>query len=172
METKRISDLAAASALDGTELIELEQSGGSVQSTVNAALGVKITNPVAWTPTFTGFGTVSGVTAYSWRVGMELFFEVRFVTGTTTATEARISMGYNGTDGNVTSASTYPALNYCGSCITDSGAALYTVLIETSKTYATFGIVNSNGLIKQNADAIMGAGQTVSLKGSIRIQGW
>lgn len=36
MANKLISDLAAAAALTGAELIELTQSGGSVQSTVGA----------------------------------------------------------------------------------------------------------------------------------------
>ena len=50
MAMKRIQDLAAAAALDGTELVELEQAGGSVQCTTqdiaDLASGSGMTNPM------------------------------------------------------------------------------------------------------------------------------
>lgn len=134
-----------------------------------------VTAPVAWTPTFTGFGTVSGVTAYSWRVGSVLYFEIRGVTGTTSATEARVSLGFNGTDGNVTSASNYPALQVVGNMQNAANTANYPVLIEASKTYVTFGVqvvASSAGLVKRNGDVISGSSATFSLFGAVRIQGW
>lgn len=138
-----------------------------------------VTSPVAWTPTFTGFGTVSGVTAYSWRNGSELFFEIYFTSGTPTATEARISLGFNGTDGNVTSASTYPTLSIIGTAGGDgaagAGQQLIIPLMEVSKTYMTFGLLYGlvyPPLAKRVGNVITTSGDSVSVKGSVRIQGW
>lgn len=184
MANKKISDLTAGSALTGAELIEIEQSSSSAKAALNGILktyldtlyapaSTTITSPVAWTPTFTGFGTVSAVTAYSWRVGSELFFEVTFTAGTVTNTEARVSIGYNGTDGNVTSVSTYPTLAVCGSGVSDTNVGAYYPLIEASKTYFTFGQAGSTaGLVKRNASAVFNNSSTLSIKGSIRINGW
>jgi hypothetical protein len=138
-------------------------------------LYVSASTPTAWTPTFTGFGTVSGVTAYSWRVGAELHFEIRFTNGTPTATEARISLGFNGTDGNVTSASNLPALQVCGvGAMTNNGGAFY-ALIEASKTYICIGEYLAgtyNSLVKRNGNECSLSGDVISFKGSVRIQGW
>lgn len=181
MANKKISDLTAGSALTGTELIEIEQSSTSKYTTPAdlktyvETSPTKLTSPVAWTPTFTGFGTVSGVTAYSWRVGSELFYEITWTCGTTTATEARVSLGYNGTDGSVTSASTYPTLSVVGSCVCGVNTAIYYALAEASKTYLTFGRANPGdtaALVKRNASSMFDNGCTISIKGSIRIQGW
>src|SRR5690606_19435168 len=46
----------------------------------------------AYTPSFTGFGTVSGVSAWHKRVGSNLLLKWVFTSGTTTATEARMSL--------------------------------------------------------------------------------
>lgn len=180
----KFDTLSAGSALGGTEKIPMVQSSSTVYTTP-AALKTyldayyesidTVTAPVAWTPTFTGFGTVSGVTAYSWRVGAELFFEITFTAGTVTNTEARVSLGHGGTDGNVSSASTYPTLSVCGNCLSDSNTAVYYALTEASKTYITFGQANPGGtagLVKRDASAIFNNGTVVSIKGSIRVQGW
>jgi len=186
MANKKISDLTAGSALTGAELIEIEQSGSSAKAALNGILktyldtlyapaSTTITSPVAWTPTFTGFGTATAITAYSWRVGSELFFEITATLGTTTAAEGRISLGYNGTDGNVTTASTYPTLQLVGSggSTAASGASVL-VLAESSKTYVTFGHALggvSNGLAKV-AGSAFGSSSTLSIKGSVRVNGW
>jgi len=44
MAKVHINDLSTAAALDGTELVELEQAGGSVQSTTQAIRNVKRTS--------------------------------------------------------------------------------------------------------------------------------
>lgn len=136
-----------------------------------------ITAPVAWVPTFTGFGTVSGVTAYSWRVGSCLFFEIHFTSGTSTATEARISLGYNGTNGNVTTASTYPTLQAVGYGGSDTGTSPFVMLAEASKTYLTIGVQDGSsgtraGISKRNGDALLASGWVFSVSGSVRITGW
>ena len=136
--------------------------------------------PIAYTPTFTGFGTPSSVNFVSWRVGKHLRVQGTFVNGTPTATEARITIGYGGTSANVTSASTLPTLSLVGE-VADTGSASTTdfrhrrVLIEASKTYMTFGLENSStsgSLVKQNANQFSGAGSTISVFGEFEIEGW
>lgn len=181
MANKKISDLTAGSALTGTELIEIEQSSTS-KYTTPADLKTyvetnptKITSPVAWTPTCTGFGTVSALTAYSWRFGSLLFFEITFTAGTTTATEARVSLGYNGTNNNVTTVSTYPTLQIVGLAGTSSSSGYgCVVMAEPSKQYIVFGIeayLVKSPINKQNGNEF--ANSTVmSIQGSVRIDGW
>jgi len=182
MANKKISDLTAGSALTGTELIEIEQSSAS-KYTTPADLktyvetnSTTITSPVAWTPTFTGFGTVSAITAYSWRVGSLLHFEVTFTCGTSTVTEARVSIGYNGTDLNVTTVSNYPTLQIVGAAVNNTvGLGNAIVMAEASKQYVTFGQDISSvqaGLVKRNATSIAVSGQVLSFSGAVRIDGW
>ena len=173
----KISELTSMGALAGTEKLAGVGTGTQYTTPADMKTYIGITSPVAWTPTFTGFGTVSGVTAYSWRVGSCLFFEIRFTSGTSTATEARISLGYNGTDGNVTTASTYPALQAVGYGGSDTGTSPFVMLAEASKTYLTIGIQDGSGgtragISKRNGDALMASGWVFSVSGNVRIQGW
>lgn len=135
-----------------------------------------VTPWVAYTPTFTGFGTVSNVTARSRRVGQNLEIEWDFVSGTSTATEARISMGFNGVDGGLTAASNYPAnTSQAGLVYTTVASAYMTLaLIEASVGYMTFSAHGGSnaGLTKLNGNTLFSSGVRYSGRASIRIQGW
>lgn len=124
--------------------------------TASGSGGGTITNWVAYTPTFTGFGTVSNVQIYSRRVGDTLYIRGRFQAGTTTGTEARISLGYNGTDGNVTSSSTViSSIQLAGTLIQSNNAtAAFYTLIETNVGYITIGIQSGTtpGFTKRNGN--------------------
>ncbi len=140
-------------------------------------LGDRITSPVAWTPTFTGFGTVSGVVAYSWRIGSCLFFEIRWTPGTTTATEARVSLGFNGVDGNVTLASNYPSnLQSVGVGAFNSVSSVPFPLASPGLTYLTIGMKDSGNVFapleNRQAGNLATSGQGIALSGCVRIQGW
>lgn len=127
----------------------------------------------SWTPTFTGFGTASNISAYSWREGRFLCFNVYFLPGTTTATEARVSLGFAGTDGNVTTVSTLPTLSVCGSGGTNRTLPdVLQVLQEASKTYITFANANGAtiGLAKSNGTSFAAVG--TSYFGKVAINGW
>jgi len=63
--------------------------------------GSPITDAVAYTPTFTGFGTVSNINVKSQRIGDSLRVFGYFQTGTNTGVEARMTLGYGGSNANV-----------------------------------------------------------------------
>ena len=176
----KISELTSMGALAGTEKIPGVDSGTQYTTPTDIATYVRtayITSPVAYTPTFTGFGTVTSITAYSWRVGSELFFEVTGTAGTPTATEARISLGYNGTNNAVTTVSTYPTLQVVGVGQLSANTSTISVMAEASKQYLVLGISNDSGggypgLVKRNGSDIISVGGTISIKGSVRVDGW
>ena len=175
-----INGLTSKSTPVGADVIVIGDSAASfagkkVTLTELFAQFPPVTAPVAWTPTFTGFGTVSNVNARSWRIGAELFFEITFTSGVSTATEARVSLGFNGTDGNVTTASNYPTLQHVSVISQTTGELpVLRCLVEASKTYLVFGAsaTGFSPLAKRNGDVIVANGWVLSFKGSVRIQGW
>ena len=175
-----INGLTSKSTPVGADVIVIGDSAASfagkkVTLTELFAQFPPVTAPVAWTPTFTGFGTASNVNARSWRVGSLLHFEIAFTSGIATTTEARISLGFNGTNNNVTSASTYPTIQAVGGGGSSSqNDRYYTALIEASKQYITIGMfdASNSALTKRNADSLAVSGWFVALSGAVRIEGW
>lgn len=143
-----------------------------------ATLGTSIITPwVAYTPaTFQGLGTATGVSFFSRRVGGNLEIRGKFTAGTTTASEMRVSFGFNGTDANVTSSSTALAsgVNIAGTFgISANVAAGLHALIEQSVSYLTFSSQtgSSNSLTKLNGNAFASSTQ-FSIMASVPISGW
>lgn len=128
-----------------------------------------VTSWTAYTPTFTGFGTVSGVDAYWRRVGDTLELDIKFVSGTSQPTEARMSL-----PSGLTSASGYNirAAGYAVSQV--SGSALWVALSENSVSYLTFGLqgASTGGLTKINGSGMVSSGNALSFRASVRIAGW
>lgn len=140
--------------------------------------GTVATSPVAYTPTFTGFGTPTNVSIVSWRDGAFLYIQGKFTAGTSTATEGRISLGFNGVNGNVTSSDTtlLPTIKLAGDATrgdTPTAAAFYT-LIEPSVGYITFGQMSAGavGLTKINGNTLAPTSERISFTAQIPIQGW
>lgn len=135
-----------------------------------------ITPWVAYTPTITGFGTPSNVFAISRRVGDTIQVRGKFTAGTSTATEARFTMGYNGTDNNVTADTTkVPSIQQAGNfVISGANAAYYTMLVENGVGYLTFGKQDGSfgALNKLNGSQVIGSGVTLSFQAEIPISGW
>jgi len=164
------------------------QDGGSVQGDIDLIKAyfdtlypaMTYTAPASVTPTFTGFGTVSGVTAYTWRVGAMLYFEITFTSGVPTATEARVGLRYNPGSGevDVTTASNYPTTQLIGSVTYNNTTATSSpvcVLAEASKTYVTIGLQHAGstaGLNPYTGVGLANSGWRLALNGSVRIQGW
>lgn len=133
---------------------------------------------VAYTPTFTGFGTVSGVSFFSRRINDTLFFHGTFTCGTATATQARITIGFNGTSANVTAADTTKITS--GGQVTGSGffsvanAVSIVVIPLPSQTYFVMGVqtASTGGYAGANGNGICSSGQTLSISGYVPIAGW
>jgi hypothetical protein len=129
----------------------------------------------AYTPTFTGFGTVSNINCYESRSGEFNDIDCSFTSGTSTSTEARVSLP----NSNVSSASG-PTIRNAGEYFkgvvssTHGGA----VLTELSTGYVTFGDGGTFGgssisaTAKANGDAIISNGNTFSFTARIPITGW
>ena len=139
-------------------------------------LGTAIITPwVTYTPTFTNFGTVTSISVWSRRVGDTLEIRGKFTTGTTVATEARMTLGFNGVDGGVTSDTTkVPSIQLAGSMIVNfSAATLFYTLIESNIGYITFGAQSaSRAALTKLLGTEIGSTATVSIQASIPISGW
>jgi C1q domain len=127
----------------------------------------------AYTPTYTGFGTVSSSNMFFRKTLDGIWIEGSFVAGTTTATEARMSLPA----GLLSKNSTYiPVIRRNGSFAvgvntTQEGS----VLIEPSVSYITFGIANGGAaepLTKRNGSTVASSGNKISLYAFIPIEGF
>lgn len=137
--------------------------------------GTIATNPTSWTPTITGFGTPTNVTAYSWRSGPVLKGWVKFTSGTVTGTEARVSLGYNGTNSNVTIDSTaVPSIRIVGSFAYGGNAAIsVNVLAEPSVSYVTFGVqASGNAGLTKAVGTDLGNTTAMAFYFEVPITGW
>lgn len=139
------------------------------QTTFNA------TDWTPYTPTFTGFGTPSAVEFEYRQVGGNYEIRGKFTSGTTTATEARISLPAGATSAGT---SVIPSISVIGSAtrntaVSAGSGGAWNTLIEPSVSYVTFGVFNANfaGLTKQNASAILNTGDTMAFFASVPIAG-
>ncbi|MGV8830355.1 MAG: hypothetical protein ACOH2N_00125 [Devosia sp.] len=203
MANKTVAELTAGDPPDGTELLHGVQGSNSRKftlanllawwltddDTMAAAVATKpasgesvkayvdsLNTPwVAYTPTFTGFGTVTSISMFSRRNGPNLEVMGKFTTGTVTATEARMSLGFNGTDGNVTSNSTQvPSIRPCGTAnVSFIDSSVFVPLIDTTLSYVKFGKQDTglNGFTPVNGNSFASAG-IVGVCLSIPITGW
>ena len=135
----------------------------------------------SYTPTFTGFGTVSSPECFHKRKGSDLFIQCRFNSGSTTAVEPRISL-----PSGLTISSTYvPSItskgvyfrNSAGAAAGSKGSA---ILAEPSVGYVTFSTAdvfsgtNANWKNKvSSASAVFASGDEFSVQvGPLPISGW
>jgi trimeric autotransporter adhesin len=135
--------------------------------------GSPITDWQSYTPTFTGFGTVTGNETQWRRVGSDVEIRSKFTAGTSTATEARVSLPSGLTSADTTK---IPSIQLAGSLIrsTSLGSfASFYALIEPSVTYATFSTWSGSagGLTKALGNTLSGSSDTFSFTARIPIQG-
>jgi hypothetical protein len=121
----------------------------------------------AYTPTFTGFGTVS-VQNFRWRqVGSNIEIEGRFTSGTSTATEARISF-----PGSYVASSSYVTVEHVGTWVESATfAGGFYALTEPSVSYLTFSAQSTanQGLTKVNGSSMIASGTSASVRASVKI---
>ena len=138
----------------------------------NYLFGSNISDWLSYTPTLTGFGTPTSVEFQYRRVGSDCEIRGKFTSGTSTATEARVSLP---SGLSTPSTSVIPSIQICGaSTISASSATGYLMLVEPSVTYLTFGQQSGtqNGLTKRNGDTVVTSGQTYTFFAKVPIAGW
>lgn len=144
-----------------------------------APMGPAMSDWVAYTPTFTGFGTVTGVSAYSRRVGDSLQVNVRFTAGTTTGVVGQVTLGYNGANANVTTdVSKQSNFTIVGIASAANATTTYfnvEVLSNGGRNYVSFGLQSSTTSIisaEANASSFCGSAQTFAFTALVPISGW
>ena len=135
------------------------------------------TDWVAYTPTFTGFGSVGGVGFFSRRVGANLEVHGVFSSGTSTATQAKITVGFNETSANVTiDTAKHSASTICGIVFTGATGAFPSAVLmpSTNDTTISMGVSSggTNPLAAANGSAVASSGQSVQIFFSVPIVGW
>lgn len=128
------------------------------------------TAPLAYTPTYTGFGTVSANDIKWFRQGSQLNFVGKFTSGTPTAVEARVSFPASCPAANLASIAT---VGTYGLSVTAS-TNVRDVLAENAQSYLTFSKHNAAvaNLTKQNADQIVANTNLFSIFASVPIVGF
>ena len=143
-----------------------------------APMGPAMTDWVAYTPTFTGFGTPTNVNFYSRVVGDSLEVNGRFTAGTTTGVQAQITLGYNGGNANVVIDSNKTVNTYSGIMNTNTPVSTtifnWGVIAQTGQSYVCFGEQSSTTAITTaliNGNTIT-TGAVVSVNFKVPIVGW
>ncbi|HMX99134.1 MAG TPA: hypothetical protein PKC44_05065, partial [Agitococcus sp.] len=133
----------------------------------------------AYTPTITGFGTPTSVAVYSRRVGDTLEVHGRFTAGTVDGTDATISLGYAGANGNVSVDTTKisSSKQVLGSAGVDqnSGSVFGWEILYGTTSVVHFGVQSSTTAGINNPVAgstICGNSNVVSFSFHVPIVGW
>jgi hypothetical protein len=142
-----------------------------IVSPAQYVFGTPISDWASYTPTYTGFGAVTD--ALFWRrVGSNVEIRGKFTSGTSTTTEARVSLPSGLTSAGV---SVIPSIQIAGMATYSAAVAQPpVVLIEPSVAYITFGeqAAGTGGLAKRNGDDLVAAAGLVTLSASVPISGW
>lgn len=145
---------------------------------VQVGPGTQATNWVAYTPTFTGFGTVTANSFFSRRVGDTLEIQGTLSPGNGTHTLAEVSIGYGGVNGNVTIDSTKIASNtQVGTFSTSNFASTFfgiSVLATGGNTFLNFGFqsASAGAATSANGDALVASGDSTTFFAKVPIAGW
>lgn len=127
----------------------------------------------AYTPVFTGFGTVTVSNCFHSRKGTDLLLRCKWTNATSTGVEARISF-----PGTLVSDSGIATLEQAGFVSRNGGAGTgfynAVVLREPSVSYVTFGMQGPSNaaLAKVTGGTFTGATDVISMEARIPIQGW
>ena len=164
-----------ANATSGAATLTLD---GFYVGPQTAPSGPAMSDWVAYTPTFTGFGTVSNVAFWSRRIGDSLHVRGYFTSGTSTAVAAQMTLGYNGANANVTANSNLPSISVVGKGNQNSSGSTnfsgFSILAIPSVNYVEFGSETSgtNGLTAGNGSSIISSGTSLSVFFTVPITGW
>jgi hypothetical protein len=133
-------------------------------------IGMAGSDWIAYTPTFTSFGTVSNNSFFYSRSGGNIKIKGKATLGTTVATEARISLPV----GLTIDSTIIPSIRPVGSWGRSSGAANGGTLIlaEPGASYVVLAATNaSGGLSKLNGDSF-NSSSDLAIEAEVPITGW
>lgn len=132
--------ITLAPGAPGTELIvTCILTSGTGTASWDYEYRTPTTDWVSYTPTFTNLGTATSIFVESRRVGDTLQVRGKFTTGTVVASEVRVSLGFNGTDGNVTTDSTkVPSVQISGIWQGTSPSGQGCTLADSAVAYMNF----------------------------------
>lgn len=137
---------------------------------------VTTTEWVAYTPTYNGLGSCTAVSMFSKRVGSELWVMGSFTAGTVGVSTATMSIGYNGSDSNVTVNTTVVPSSPnkpTGGWATPTANSGGPLLMAGGNTTVSFGSWAQGSQSSQTSNNMTTNGQTVAVSPSpIPITGW
>jgi hypothetical protein len=143
------------------------------------AYGAFVSDWQPYTPTFTGFGTVSNINMQSRRVGGDLEVIGYFQAGTPTATLASMTLGYAGGNGNVSvDGSKIGATVQLGTANTQvSSATFFAIAPITSNPVGSsinFSAQTSSTYLSSpaNGNAVTITGSYIEVNFKVPITGW
>lgn len=139
--------------------------------------GPIVTKWVEYTPTLTGFGTPTDVNIFSRRVGDTLQIRGKFTAGTTTADPAEFTIGFNGTNGGLTTDvnKILDGRNLCGHWASSLALARaqYMIVNGSASTIAFSEQTGSRASLTQLAgNNVASAGDDISVQAEVCITGW
>lgn len=123
----------------------------------------------AYTPTFTGYGTVASVECQWRREGSEVLLRLKWTMGTGTAVEAQITLPTSMTSAAV---GVIPSIQICGTMGVGAatGDSLH-AMIETSKAYLVTSRQSVSIFTKMNGN-IYSAASLMTIEARVPITGW
>ena len=133
-----------------------------------------VTPWVAYTPTIVGLGTVSNIIFRSRRVGSNLEIRGTFTSGTHTAVNATMTLGFNGTNGGITVADWITSRQVAGNVVISATTASSFYLLSLAGDGLLNFSIQSNGTIGLTPTLGSGIQNTLNFAiiASIPIQGW
>lgn len=137
----------------------------------NLSSGSQVTGWTAYTPTVSGFGTLTNVSVFYRVVGSNLEIQGKFQAGTVTATEGRLNLPSGYTSADTTRIATIQAVGHWWEA--NPTVVPGAILIEPSVAYVTFGSGSSgsNSFTKLNGSAVAANNELVGFFASIPLQG-
>lgn len=134
------------------------------------SFGSAMTDWKSYTPTFTGFGTVSSVQFEYRRVGSNLEVRGDVVSGSSTAVEAQMTLPDGLTIKNQTTTGTIVS----GMMLrADSTTVTYTILSTDGDSFINFGRIGaSDQTVPQLGNTLTTVGERFTLEFSVPIKGW
>lgn len=165
-----------ANATSGAATLYLDDWSVGPQT---APLGAVITDWVAYTPIFVGF-TPTNIAIESRRVGGSLEIRGNVTVASNVASTVSMTLGFNGTNGNVTSSSVIGSAGAANELVgfwassSSSSALTQTAIIAPSSNLLLMGVISGtqSGLTAVLANAGGATSGTESVHAVIPITGW